>query len=127
MLFCNVFLFLLRAAGGVTSVFYIRVQRYRRVGGRLCYPAMVKEKTMKILAVCGFGMGSSMVLRFTIEKAAAALGVAAEVEHTDLASAQAIRADVVFISYELVDQLRGTLQAPVLPIRNYLDQAEVQA
>ena len=95
--------------------------------GRLCYPAMVKEKTMKILALCGFGMGSSMVLRFTIEKAAAALGVAAEVEHTDLASAQAIRADVVFTSYELVDQLRGTLQAPVLPIRNYLDQAEVQA
>lgn len=95
--------------------------------GRLCYPAMVKEKTMKILAVCGFGMGSSMVLRFTIEKAAAALGVAAEVENTDLASAQAIRADVVFTSYELVDQLRGTLQAPVLPIRNYLDQAEVQA
>lgn len=35
---------------------------------------------MKILAVCGFGMGSSMVLRFTIEKAAAALGVAAEVQ-----------------------------------------------
>ena len=31
------------------------------------------------------------------------------------------------ICYELVDQLRGTLQAPVLPIRNYLDQAEVQA
>ena len=82
---------------------------------------------MKILALCGFGMGSSMVLRFTIEKAAAALGVAAEVENTDLASAQAIRADVVFTSYELVDQLRGTLQAPVLPIRNYLDQAEVQA
>ena len=50
---------------------------------------------MKILALCGFGMGSSMVLRFTIEKAAAALGVAAEVENTDLASAQAIRADVV--------------------------------
>ncbi len=34
---------------------------------------------------------------------------------------------MVFTSYELVDQLRGTLQAPVLPIRNYLDQAEVQA
>jgi len=29
------FLFLLRAAGGVMSVFYIRVQRYRRVGGRV--------------------------------------------------------------------------------------------
>lgn len=95
--------------------------------GRLCYPAMVKEKTMKFLAVCGFGMGSSMVLRFTIEKAAAALGIDAEVENTDLASAQAMKADVVFTSYELVNQLRGTVQAPVLPVRNYLDKDEVQA
>ena len=78
---------------------------------------------MKFLAVCGFGMGSSMVLRFTIEKAAAALGIDAEVENT----AQAMKADAVFTSYELVDQLRGTLQAPVLPVRNYLDKDEVQA
>ena len=72
-------------------------------------------------------MGSSMVLRFTIEKAAAALGIDAEVENTDLASAQAMKADAVFTSYELVNQLRGTVQAPVLPVRNYLDKDEVQA
>lgn len=42
---------------------------------------------MKILAVCGFGVGSSMVLKFTIEKALAELGIEAEVENTDLTSA----------------------------------------
>lgn len=82
---------------------------------------------MKILAVCGFGMGSSMVLRFTIEKAAAALGVDVEVEQTDLASAAGMKADAVFTSYELAAQLKGMVQAPVLPIRNYMDKNEVRA
>ena len=69
---------------------------------------------MKILAVCGFGMGSSMVLRFTIEKAVAALGMDAEV-------------DVILTSPELVNQLKGSVQAQVLPVRNYTDKNEVQA
>ena len=82
---------------------------------------------MKILAVCGFGVGSSMVLRFTIEKAAAALGVSVEVDNTDLTSAQAMPADAIFTSYQLVDQLKGAVQVPVLPVRNYMDKNEVQA
>ena len=65
---------------------------------------------MKILAVCGFGMGSSMVLRVTIEKAVAALGM-----------------DVILTSPELVNQLKGSVQAQVLPVRNYTDKNEVQA
>lgn len=82
---------------------------------------------MKILAVCGFGMGSSMVLRFTIEKAVAALGMDAEVEHTDLASVAGMPADVILTSPELVNQLKGSVQAQVLPVRNYTDKNEVQA
>lgn len=81
---------------------------------------------MKILAVCGFGMGSSMVLRFTIEKAVAALGMDAEVEHTDLASVAGMPADVILTSPELVNQLKGSVQAQVLPVRNYTDKNEVQ-
>ena len=82
---------------------------------------------MKILAVCGFGMGSSMVLRFTIEKAVAALGMDAEVEHTDLSSLVGMPADVILTSPELVNQLKGSVQAQVLPVRNYTDKNEVQA
>ena len=82
---------------------------------------------MKILAVCGFGVGSSMVLKFTIEKAAAALGVDAEVENTDLTSAQGMEADVIFTSYQLIEQLQGMVKAPLVPVRHYMDQQEVQA
>lgn len=82
---------------------------------------------MKILAVCSFGVGSSMILKFTIEKAVADLGLAAEVENTDLTSAQSMDADVIFTSDQLVDQLQASVAIPVRPVRNYLDKDEVQA
>ncbi|MDO4776574.1 MAG: PTS sugar transporter subunit IIB [Cardiobacteriaceae bacterium] len=82
---------------------------------------------MKILAVCGFGVGSSMVLKFTIEKAAAELGMAADVENTDLTSAQSMDADAIFTSYQLADQLKAAVQVPVFPVRNYMDLNEVKA
>lgn len=81
---------------------------------------------MKILAVCSFGVGSSMMLKFTIEKAATELGIVADVENTDLTSAQSMNADAIFTSYQLVDQLKMAVNVPVFAVRNYLDKDEVQ-
>lgn len=39
---------------------------------------------MKILAVCGFGVGSSMVLKMSIDKVVKELGMKVTVENTDL-------------------------------------------
>jgi len=44
---------------------------------------------MKILAVCGFGVGSSMVLKMTIDKVIKELGLKATAENTDLSTAKA--------------------------------------
>lgn len=82
---------------------------------------------MKILAVCGFGVGSSMVLKFTIEKALAELGIEAEVENTDLTSAQSMAADAIFTSYQLVEELKAAVRVPVFAVRNYMDKGEVEA
>lgn len=82
---------------------------------------------MKILAVCGFGVGSSMVLKFTIEKALAELGIEAEVENTDLTSAQSMAADAIFTSYQLVEELKAAVRVPVFAVRNYMDKGEVGA
>ena len=49
---------------------------------------------MKILAVCGFGVGSSMVLKMTIDKVIKELGLTATAENTDLSTAKATPADV---------------------------------
>ena len=76
---------------------------------------------MKILAVCGFGVGSSLVLRMTIEKVVRELGI-----NTDLSTAKATPADVYFTSFELQQELEKTIKAPIYPIKKYMDANEVK-
>lgn len=65
---------------------------------------------MKILAVCGFGVGSSMVLKMTIDKVAKEMGIQASVENTDLSTAKATQADVYFTSQELLNDLSSSVK-----------------
>lgn len=81
---------------------------------------------MKILAVCGFGVGSSMVLKMTIEKVVKELGIKATVENTDLSSAKATNADVYFTSHELLGELEKSVKNPVYPVKKYMDTNEVK-
>lgn len=82
---------------------------------------------MKILAVCGFGVGSSMVLRMTVEKVLKELGMEADVENTDISSAQGSNCDYIFTSEELASQLRNSVSCPVIAIQRYMDKEEVLA
>jgi len=80
---------------------------------------------LKILAVCGFGVGSSMVLKMTIEKACRKLGIEAEVENTDTASVRGMKCDAIFTSFDLQDSIRKGVQVPVYPIKRYMSIEEV--
>ena len=82
---------------------------------------------MKILAVCGFGVGSSMVLKMTIDKVAKEMGIKVTVENTDLSSAKAESADAYFTSNELASELRSSVKSPVYPVKKYMDKEEVKA
>lgn len=82
---------------------------------------------MKILAVCGFGVGSSMVLKMSIDKVVKELGLKATVENTDLSTAKATPADVYFTSQELLSELKSSVKAPVYPIKKYMDAAEIRS
>lgn len=80
---------------------------------------------MKILAVCGFGVGSSMVLKMTIEKVVKELGLKANVETMDISGAQGERCDYIFTSQELGQELSKNAKCPVIPIKRYMDKEEV--
>ncbi|MBO0453287.1 MULTISPECIES: PTS sugar transporter subunit IIB [Enterococcus] len=82
---------------------------------------------MKILAVCGFGVGSSMVLKMSIDKVVKEMGLKATVENTDLSTAKATPADVYFTSNELLSELKSSVKSPVYPIKKYMDVAEVRS
>ncbi len=80
---------------------------------------------MKILAVCGFGVGSSMVLKMTIDKVVRKLGIDAEVENADISTAKSSKCDAIFTSYDLAESLKDTVNVPVLPVKRYMSIEEV--
>ena len=81
---------------------------------------------MKILAVCGFGCGSSMVLKMSIDKALEQLGVSCETDICDVSSAKGTPCDAIFTSYELKDTLSTNNPKPVYAVKKYLDISEVK-
>lgn len=81
---------------------------------------------MKILTVCGMGLGSGLLLRMQVEKALRQLGVKADVEVSDMGSARALAqtADLVVTSPELAQQL-GNVKPPVVTIVNFVSLDEM--
>ncbi|MDR6121213.1 PTS system ascorbate-specific IIB component [Bacillus sp. SLBN-46] len=59
---------------------------------------------MKIMAVCGSGLGSSFMLEMNIQQILLELGVGGvEVEHSDLSSATADQADLFVAAKDIAD------------------------
>ncbi len=81
---------------------------------------------MKLLAVCGFGVGSSMILKMSIEKVCNDLGIDAEVENTDINEARGARCDAIFTSYELQKEISSSVNVPVYAVKKYMDLNEVK-
>lgn len=81
---------------------------------------------MRILAVCGMGLGSGLLLRMQAEKALDRLGVDADVEVADIGSARGgmQSADVIVTSEELAAQLGGG-HAAVVVVKNFVDLDEM--
>jgi PTS system ascorbate-specific IIB component len=81
---------------------------------------------VKILAVCGMGLGSGLLLRMQAEKALKELGVQADVEVADMGTARAIApsADLILTSEELAAQL-GQVKPKIVTISNFIDLREM--
>lgn len=84
---------------------------------------------MKILAVCGMGLGTGLLLRMNTEAALAKLGVDdAQVEVADIGTARGagVSADIIITSSELAEQL-GRTKGKLITIHNFIDKAEIEA
>ncbi len=83
---------------------------------------------MKIVTICGAGIGSSGILKVNAEKALATLGLSATVVAADVASVRHVAEDanVILTSQEFVEAI-GDTYAEVIVIRNHFDQAEITA
>lgn len=83
-------------------------------------------ETVKILAVCGMGLGSGLLLRMQAEKALKELGIKADLEVADIGTARALAstADLILTSDELAQQL-GAVKPKVVVITNFIDLKEM--
>ena len=81
---------------------------------------------MKIVTICGAGIGSSGILKVNAERVLGRLGIEAEVVAADVASVASVAADaqVILTSAEFVDAI-GTTFADVIVIDNFFDTAEL--
>lgn len=84
---------------------------------------------LKVLAACGNGMGSSMVIKMKIEKVLRELG------HSDFkvdscsvgeAKAQASGYDIIVASKHLIHELDGRTKGKLLGLDNLMDSDEIK-
>ena len=81
---------------------------------------------MKIVAICGAGIGSSGILKVNAERVLKKLDLNASVVAVDLASLAEVASDaqIILTSAEFVDAI-GKTWADVIVIENYFDTDEL--
>jgi len=84
------------------------------------------DRRIKVLAVCGFGVGTSLMLRMSIEGVLKKNNVDAEVENADIMTGSSISCDIILTSQELFSQLDGKVTAPIVVINNFLSNQEIE-
>ncbi|EKU71917.1 PTS sugar transporter subunit IIB [Selenomonas sp. F0473] len=78
---------------------------------------------MKIITVCGNGIGSSLMLAMKIEELCGEEGIKAEVESCDFNAAQGKPADLIVTVKELAQQFEGR---KVAVVRSYVNKKKIK-
>lgn len=80
---------------------------------------------MHIVCVCGLGMGSSLILKMTVDKALKELGATDhEIEHWDAGTVDSKSADLIVTSTDFQD--RFAARKNVVYVQNVVNTAEVK-
>ncbi len=81
---------------------------------------------MKIYAVCGAGIGTSVLLKSNADRVLSKLGIEAEVQAVSIEDALASEspAQIVLATEELVARLGG-IRSEVIPVKNIFDLEEL--
>lgn len=81
---------------------------------------------LRILCVCGMGLGSSLLLKMQVESVLRELNTSADsIEIADIGSARSMAADLVVTSPQFAEMVKG-VDAPVVTINNYMDKKEIR-
>lgn len=82
-------------------------------------------KKMRILTICGAGLGCSLILKMFTQDIFDDMGIDVEINATDVSFAKGSNADLIITSTQLLDVL-ADIQIPIIAIRNLMDRAELE-
>ncbi len=87
-------------------------------------------KKLKILFVCGAGLGSSFACQMSAEDVLKKLGVEANLDHSDISSAVSIRPDIIITAQNFQSQFEkfsiDPEQTTIIYLKNIVSKAEIE-
>ncbi|MDO5663055.1 MAG: PTS transporter subunit IIC [Brachybacterium sp.] len=84
-----------------------------------------RPSPLTVLAVCGAGMGSSLILRTTVEKVLREMDVEAKISHTDVGSARGETPDLVVAQASYLDEL-GRMAPVMVAVDDFVNTDHVR-
>ena len=83
---------------------------------------------LKVLAACGNGMGSSLIIKMKIEKVLKEMGLTCEVHHASVGQAKsdARNFDLVLVSQVFVKEFANAGNAKIVGLVNLLSEDEIR-
>ncbi len=82
---------------------------------------------MKIMVVCGHGLGTSLMMEMSIKNILKELEVKADVDHMDLGSAKGSNCDIFIGTSDITDQLVAQgVDGKIVPLKNMVDKAAMK-
>lgn len=82
-------------------------------------------KKLKIITVCGVGLGTSLLAKMSIEEVLDKHNISYNVENADGTSAQSMSCDFFVTTSQFAGMLEGN-DSPVVVVSNFMDQEEME-
>lgn len=83
------------------------------------------SEPLKVQTICGFGVGSSTLLKIKLTGIFNELGVKADVFNGDLPTGPSVPCDAIFCSPDIAENLVGKAKVPVVVINNFVNKKEM--
>lgn len=83
-------------------------------------------RRVKIVTVCGCGLGSSLLAKVSIEKIAREYGLKTSIVAADAGTAKGHDADIIVAQDHLAPRVGQVPGIPVLPVKSFVDNDELK-
>lgn len=82
---------------------------------------------MKIVCVCGMGLGSSVIAKMNIEQVLKKMALSATVDTCDLGSVRSVPADLYVTTRELATSMPAEVQSKTIVLTNFVRKVEIES